>query len=233
MPDSNACVSSYDPRADEDYRYPSAKPTMPKIRFLKEKLKHELHHCSHEISSSKDKIGKNGSPVFIEFSQIYDTKCVYCGAPIGLFSIGDFEIDHFLPKSSFSPNHKTINGKRKVKADRLSNLVLACKNCNQHKLALRITDSAIKLLNPDSLHLSKIFIRDGDYSIKISQAYGQNEDVKEFYYQLQLYRQEYRLDFVLMRIDMYLHKYDYPSLYKIKDKLLTLRNTIPRTSSIS
>lgn len=147
-----------------------------------------------------------------EFNSIYDNKCVYCGVSIGIVARSQFEIDHFICRDT-----------RNQDTDKLSNLVLACRKCNNSKRKYIVPISKNQLFHPDNGQLSNFFCRRCDYSIAIQQQHANDNDVVEFYNALKLDSQLRRLDFLLMHVETLIQN---TSDKFIRDKLAYVENRL-------
>jgi len=157
-----------------------------------------------------------------DFFSVYDSKCVYCGVSLGIVIRSQFEIDHFVCQATNKP---CVN--------ELSNLVLACRKCNNSKRQYVIPNDKRELFHPDNGHLPELFCREKDYSVSVQQRYVNDGDVNEFYRVLKLDSILRRLDFLSMKIDMWVKKYSngnmndkilYCYLGCLRGELLKLRN---------
>lgn len=92
---------------------------------------------------------------------------------------------------------KKVENQHNLSGD-ISNLVLACRNCNRLKKNLDIPKSFEKKLSPDWPGITEVFYRDDQYYIKISEGYEDIECVIEFYERLRLGSEIHRLDYLLM-----------------------------------
>ena len=118
-----------------------------------------------------------------EYLDLYGGRCAYCGVSVGLSPINDsFQIDHIVPKN------------KKVNND-LSNLAFSCRKCNKAKKEKDIVHD--EKIHPDSDIIGSVFIRQKDYSIRISSEYSNNEVACNYYSVLRLGDVLQSLDFVL------------------------------------
>lgn len=153
------------------------------IKKFKKRLLAKINR-KHRTENHYSLIHPNNGQYKELFMQCYDNKCVYCGIPKGVIKNYEFEIDHFLPKSNIDSN---IN--------KISNLVLSCNNCNRNKNGfIPIEDD----LHPDNLKLQKIFKRNTNFEIIISDEYKNKKNVQDFYDKMKFDSIVHRLDFVLM-----------------------------------
>lgn len=126
---------------------------------------------------------------------IYNCKCAYCGAWIGISDIRLFEVDHFICEDAFS---KDTAGRSE--AGKVSNLVLACYSCNRGKGKLMIDEDHQGTLNPDDGSIAQVFDRNEDYYICIRPDYAEDQVVVDFYQKLLLGSEFRRLDYLLLEI---------------------------------
>ncbi|SCY97911.1 HNH endonuclease [Paenibacillus polysaccharolyticus] len=138
-----------------------------------------------------NKVQEGGSQYKRAFMMIYNFKCAYCGNSIENTNITMFEVDHYICESSF---------KSKEIAGKMTNLILACYDCNRSKSSFFITEEYREILNPDSQHITNVFNRDDSYYIKISDEYRDDEFVYSFYEKLKFSYQSRRLDYLLLNI---------------------------------
>lgn len=153
-----------------------------KIKFIESHTK-----CTHHFNLISKKDGKEK----IQFLNLFGDKCVYCGTSLSLISIDAFEIDHFVPKGSFSKSEVVI-------ADSIDNLVPACQVCNRKKSNFLFEDN--RIINVEN-GINRIFYRDSNYYIQISDEYKDNEVIKKFYNDLLLGTQMRRIDYLLLNIE--------------------------------
>lgn len=154
-----------------------------------------------------------------KFMKIYNYKCGYCGNSIWNLSKTLFEVDHYICASSFVT---------KEEAGKIENLVLSCYDCNRAKSKFPIEHKYIDKVNPDLEEITKVFIRDDMYYIKISQIYKNDRFIRDFYKQLRLGYETRRLDFLLMNLQGLCHRLgDRPEANKLSivlNKLQQKRN---------
>lgn len=131
-----------------------------------------------------------------EFYEIYNKKCSYCGAKLGLLPIECFEIDHFINEASFSDD---TNGR--AEAGKIENLVLSCTSCNRKKKNLEIDLSCRELLNVDNGNIATVFVRSEEYYININEKFKDNIFINRFYNELHLGYETRRLDYLALLLD--------------------------------
>lgn len=203
-----------------DYRCTKYCPKLCDVTYKKEKFLEEFQKVHPRAKNHYQYIRERKSEFKLEFLKIYNCKCVYCGNSINNLNIDHFEIDHFIPKDSFTDKNKANN---------IFNLVASCQACNRLKLDYDITDKNKALFDVEK-SLPRIFIRDDDYYIKIHSDYLTNEEVLSFYNHLRLGYQIKRLDFILMELhgmiedDKYLNIRN--ELHEIYFSLFSKRNLI-------
>lgn len=145
------------------------------------------------------KICKKEAKYYKQFEGIYELKCCYCGINTSINSTSMFEVDHFInEKQKMSPDGNTV--------DHITNLVFACRKCNQAKGDFHVND-AYQILHPDQGILSKIFERNSSYQIIINAKYANNETVKNFYNKLGFSERFRKLDYLLLNLH-YMKDYD-------------------------
>ena len=191
------------------------------IKELKDNLRSKIED-RHRTNNHYSLIRPNDGKYKDLFMKCYDDKCAYCGIPLGIIKKDEFEIDHFLPKSNKDND-----------VDMISNLVLACKNCNRNKKDfVPIEDD----LHPDNLKLQNVFKRNADFEIVISDEYKDKKSVQDFYDKLKFDSVIHRIDFVLIYIKELIYEksknhsmFDDDVLIKLKaiyGELLDKRNCI-------
>lgn len=127
------------------------------------------------------------------FREIYNHKCGYCGVSQKILNAELYEIDHFICESSYNGDNET--------AGRIDNLVLSCKRCNRKKKNFEIDGDYQGVINPDDGSLAKVFYRNEEYYICVSEQFNEDETVQQFYKQLELENQVRRLDYLLMNMN--------------------------------
>lgn len=175
-----------------DYRNTKYCRRLENLQLKKEDLKNEIMKDHPRLIDHYRFISNNNLEYKNKFSSIYNKKCAYCGISYDLIGgIGSFEIDHFIYKSFF---------KRKCEAGDISNLVLACPDCNRKKSSFLILNKYKELLNPDFSDITDVFVRDDLFYIVISTKYKNDKFIHDFYEKLKLNSEFCRLDFLLMSI---------------------------------
>lgn len=167
-------------------------------------------------------ISVNDSSYKKAFMAVYNYKCAYCGVSIDLIRKDAFEIDHYLYEKS-----KRFASKKQ--AGYMDNLVLACHDCNHKKSAFDISDENYDRLYPDGKGIKDAFYRDDLYYIRISESVSDNQQVIDFYNQLQMGDEIHRLDYLLMNLIGLQRKQErnveiYVEIGKIVDALRKKRN---------
>lgn len=152
----------------------------------------------------------------------YNYKCAYCGISTDLIRKDAFEIDHYLYEKS-----KRFASKKA--AGYMDNLVLACHDCNHKKSSFDISDENHDRLYPDGEEIKDTFYRDDLYYIRISEGASDNQQVVDFYNQLQMGSEIHRLDYLLMSLIGLQRKQEgnaeiYTEIGKIIDALKKKRN---------
>lgn len=147
---------------------------------------------------------------------IYLYKCAYCGVSIEIISSSSFEIDHIYPRAKYSNEPNNNN---------LVNLALACKECNRGKREFDITN--VPFLHPDKDQITKVFIRDDNFYIRIAPEYQGNIQVKKFYDDLKFGSQVKRIDYLLMKANVLLKAYpNYVFLERLINEIMKCRNLL-------
>ena len=165
-----------------------------KLEKLAEKKKAVKERILIEHSRAEDMHTYVSKDYKTDFLKAYNWKCAYCGVSIDIISIGMFEIDHFIPKSSAQFNNS------KAKAGYIENLVLSCQFCNRRKGNIELPTEDHDKINPDGTGICKSFIRDDEYYIKISDEFSNNKSVQAFYNGLNLGSSLHRIDYLLMNM---------------------------------
>jgi len=181
---------------DKDYRNSEYCPDLAEISMKKENLEKEIRKNYPRTKILYNKIKNRDSEFHKKFAHIYNKKCAYCGAMCGLLPIESFEVDHFLNEASFLD---TTEGR--IEAGKLENLVWSCISCNRGKQGITIEDPYDKLLNVDNGNISKIFVRDDSFYIKINDTYKNDEFIKKFYNALHLGYETRRLDYLELQLE--------------------------------
>ena len=174
-----------------DYRNTRYCPKLENISDKKAKVGEKVRAKHPRITDIYKYISQNNGPFKLEFINAYNGKCGYCGVSIKILPKEMFEIDHFICKKSFTD---------KAAAGFVENLVLACHSCNRQKSDLLISDLNRKYLYPDAEDIQKTFIRDDKYYIRVSDECKENEEITNFYNQLNLVGEIHRLDYLLMNM---------------------------------
>lgn len=178
-----------------DYRTSSGKLAYEDVRERKINLEQLIHQEHPRQKITYNAISNKLSSYYVEFCEIYNNRCAYCGVPVGIIDSQMFEIDHFKCESSYP---STTEGRSA--AGKINNLVFSCRNCNRGKKDLIIENRYKKLLNPDDNSITRVFYRSEDYSIRIVDEYKDNRIICNFYKQLNLGSQLKRLDFLLLSL---------------------------------
>jgi len=154
------------------------------------------------------------------FSQIYNHKCCYCGISISIIDNSLFEIDHYIPKSTYIE----IN-----EANYIDNLVYSCRYCNRNKSNYVIDEEHRIILHPD-YDIYKAYYRDEQFNIRISDEYSKDEIISRFYFMMKFEAQYRRLDYLIMELLDFCNCNETESrispIYRILYKLIKCRNKI-------
>ena len=180
---------------DEDYRNTIYCQALDKVEEQKENLEKEIKLKSPRTKIFYNKVRNRESVYNKKFAKIYNNKCAYCGAMLGLLPIESFEIDHFINEASFPD---TIEGR--IEAGRISNLVWSCISCNRGKSEIVVASPYDNLLNTDNGNIATVFRRDKNYYIQIHDTYKDDEFIQQFYDALHLGYETRRLDYLLLQI---------------------------------
>lgn len=206
----------------DDYRRSKYCVPFKNITSNKNKLLKKLKSDFPKLEDVYSKIRENDKEYKMEFMKIYNYKCSYCGVSLDILNKRMFEIDHYISK-------KADKFKNNNNANEIENLVLACQFCNRKKSDFLVSDSEYSLLYPDTEKIKKIFYRDEQYYIKITNEYSQNETIKKFYEQLEMVGEVRRLDFLLISLLNFKKKYrnkleNLHILNKLSDIIEKLKN---------
>jgi 5-methylcytosine-specific restriction endonuclease McrA len=159
-----------------------------------------------------------------EFMKIYNDKCGYCGNSISNISELLLEVDHYICESFFASEED---------AGKMSNLVLACYDCNRSKGKLLIEGRYVGKLNPDNEEIQNVFCRDTMYYIRVAEKYKEDGFITHFYEELKLGYQTKRLDYLLMNMRGLCKKVKgKPQAEKLYEMLIKLQEKRNRTGGI-
>lgn len=205
-----------------DYRNTKYCPILDNINSKKQKLMNAVKVEHPYATDMHTYISRNDEKFKVQFMEIYNFKCAYCGVSIDLVPKGLFEVDHFLYRKS--PRFRS-----KKYAGYIDNLILACHECNHRKSSLDISDIDFESLYPDGDKVRNTFYRDEKYYIKMSNIAEKNYNIKTFYEKLQLGGEVHRLDYLLMNMIGFQREHEddceiYKSIGKIIDVLSKKRN---------
>lgn len=203
---------------NKDYRNTEYCPCLKKVVEQKEILEKEIQLSHPHIKIIYNKVKKRNSIYHQKFYEIYNKKCAYCGAMLGLLPLESFEVDHFINEASFP---HTTEGRSE--AGRMNNLVWACISCNRGKSGITIEPPYDDLLNVDNGNIAKIFKRDESFNIKISDAYQDDKFIQRFYNNLHLGYERRRLDYLAVQLQgMYQSEKDEIQKSKLGEMLFRL-----------
>ncbi len=177
----------------DDYRNTKYCPKLECLSEKKKKVEEEIKKDHKRAIDMHTYISDNKCKYKTSFVHAYNGKCAYCGVSLDVIGWKQFEIDHFIPKSS-------SRFASKAQAGFIDNLVLACFDCNRAKADLELNEGDIHKVHPDKLDICKSFYRDADFYIRVSDEYSSDEAVNAFYNQLGLDSQIHRLDYLLMNM---------------------------------
>lgn len=178
----------------DDYRTNEYEPKFENIKGKKDEVINLIRKKHKTCIDIYRLVRENSGEYKVPFMAVYNNKCSYCGLSTELVPMRDyFEVDHFINKKSeiFSSE---------AEAGQISNIVLACHNCNHNKLGYEIPPGIRALVFPDDEEIKKVFVRDENYYIVISDEYKDNCEIKEFYENLRLCEESKRLDYILMKL---------------------------------
>lgn len=171
-----------------DYRNTEYCPKLENVTSKKKTLEDKIKEKHPRQKIIYNKVHVKDTEFNEEFCRIYNRKCAYCGVSMNVIPNKLFEVDHFIAESSFSSE---------IEAGKLSNLVLACYQCNRNKGEFLIEGEYIEKLNTDDGKIATVFYRDENYYIRISKDYVGDKTINDFYNKLQLVHQTRRLDYLL------------------------------------
>jgi len=180
---------------DKDYRNTQYCPVLDNVQEKKQDLEVKIKFESPRTRIFYNKVSDRKSPYHKMFAEIYNDKCAYCGVIWGLLPVESFEVDHFINEASFL---ERANGR--AEAGKLENLVWACISCNRGKWKITIPAPYDDILNVDNENISKVFMRDKDFYIRICDTYKEDEFIHEFYKELRLDYQTRRLDYLALQL---------------------------------
>lgn len=180
---------------NKDYRNTDTCPVLTDVARKKSALEDNIRKDHNRAKIMYNYVHDKQAAYFKPFSEIYNSKCAYCGILIGIIDIRMFEVDHFVCEDVFSND---TSGRSE--AGKVSNLVLSCYSCNRGKGKLIIDGDYKKALNPDDNSIAKVFVRDDNYYIKIKPGYTRDHVIEDFYERLLLGSEFRRLDYLLLEI---------------------------------
>lgn len=180
----------------KDYRNSEYCSELNDVANQKQVLEEEIKADCPRTKIIYNKIRKRGSDYHKKFAHIYNFKCAYCGALLGLLPVENFEVDHFLNEASFPD---TTAGK--AQAGRMDNLVWSCVSCNRGKSGVTIKPPYDDLLNVDTGNIARVFSRDADYYIRVCDTYRCDEFIQLFYNSLHLGYEIRRLDYLGLQLE--------------------------------
>lgn len=177
----------------DDYRNTVYCPRYSDIGDKKKKLVEKIKKKYPRARDMHAKISPNNSDYKDDFMNIYNHKCAYCGVSSEVISRTDFEIDHYICE-------KSKRFKSKADAGYIENLVLACHDCNHNKSSFEFPEEKYEDFYPDKEEITKTFVRDEVYYIKISDTKINDMIINEFYEKLHLGSEIHRIDYLLMNM---------------------------------
>lgn len=180
---------------NRDYRNTDSCPVLADVALKKSALEGTIRKDHKRAKIMYNYVHDKQDAYFKPFSEIYNSKCAYCGVLIGIIDIRMFEVDHFVCEDVFSDD---TTGRSE--AGKVSNLVLSCYSCNRGKGKLVIDGEYKKTLNPDDGSIAKVFARDNNYYIRIQPDYTEDHVIADFYEKLLLGSEFRRLDYLLLEI---------------------------------
>lgn len=177
------------------------------IKLKKQLLCKNIERKHSKTSNHYKVIQNRKNIIFKDFIKIYHSRCAYCGLSVCIESINNFEIDHYICKSS---NITDVN--------LLNNLIFSCKCCNRSKSNFLIPEEIRDLVNPDFSSYKQVFIRNRMFYIVISDKFKNNDFIKAFYLRMKFGNQFRRLDYLLTEI-FFLSEYFEKNHKSIANKL--------------
>ena len=177
----------------DDFRNTNYCPAFSDLIGKKEKIRQAVLSEHPQARDMHKYISSNKFGFKQLFIEAYNGKCPYCGVSLNIIGWKQFEIDHFIPKTS--SRYSTH-----AQAGTIENLVLACYDCNRSKSNLEIPDEDRYKVNPDGPDICKSFVRDEEYYIRVSEDFKSDKSVNLFYKQMGFDRQIHRLDYLLMNM---------------------------------
>ena len=134
---------------DDDYRLTKSCESFGNISEKKKVLMNEIKSAHPRAKDIHKIVSENASEFKSKFLKVYCYRCAYCGTSIRINVKSQFEIDHFIPKTSKRFRSETDAGF-------IGNLVLACHTCNHNKSNFELSESSQEILNPDLEKIKKI-----------------------------------------------------------------------------
>lgn len=207
----------------KDYRNTDTCPVLTDVALKKSALEDKIRKDHNRAKIMYNYVHDKRATYFKFFSEIYNSKCAYCGILIGIIDIRMFEVDHFVCEDVFS-NDTT----GRSEAGKVSNLVLSCYSCNRGKGKLIIDGGYKKILNPDDNSIAKVFVRDDNYYIRIQPGHAGDHVIEDFYERLLLGSEFRRLDYLLLEVEELIQRLHNPiivqKLEQCFSKLVVKRN---------
>lgn len=197
----------------KDYRNTDKCAALSEVSTKKSRLDVKIRQKHSRTKIMYNRINEKQGEYFIEFSEIYNYKCAYCGAAHKFTDIRLFEVDHFVCEAAFSDDTAG-----RTEAGRIENLTFSCYSCNRGKGQLHIDADHQSVLNPDDNSIASVFYRSEDYYIEIDKEHLEDSLVKQFYEKLLLGSEARRLDFLLLEMDNFIGKLQ-ASNKELADKL--------------
>ncbi len=201
---------------NNDYRNTKYCPCLSEVKTKKEIVKKAVLEAYPKAKDMHTYISKKDKPFKLKFVEAYNGKCAYCGVSTQIVPIDFLEVDHYIYR-------KAACFKSKKEAGYMDNLVLACYDCNREKRDYLIPKDSLETLHPDGSEITKCFIRDDDYYIKINPKIEGDNSVKSFYEKLKLGSPKHRIDYLLLNMMGLSEKYlDKPEIYSKLAEAITL-----------
>lgn len=181
-----------------DYRYTPYCDKQGDVREKKKDVENRVK-AEHPKSTNMYKyISDNKKPFKNNFANAYNDRCSYCGLTRNLLSLESFEIDHWVCKK-----HRQFQGVacKNNNVNSIDNLCLSCPDCNRKKSDFDVKRLPFNLDGEGDKAIENYFERDNSFKICIKKEHLSNQELEEFYNEMDFGNLVHRIDYLLVSID--------------------------------
>lgn len=181
-----------------DYRYTLYCDKKGDVREKKRDVENSVKAKHPKSKNMYRYISDNKKPFKESFASAYNDRCSYCGLTRNLLRLESFEIDHWVCQ-----NHQQFQGvaSKNNNLNSIDNLCLSCPDCNRKKSDFDVKRLPFNLDGEGDKAIENYFERDNSFKICIKKEHLSNQELEEFYNEMDFGSLVHRIDYLLESID--------------------------------